>query len=278
MPTQIPEWINARYCPAVPVADLVPGIRRSDDSPAHKRLLPSVREAGIVEPLLVFSDDSGLVVEVGNHRLVVAASLDIATVPCIVCSLPGMAAQTQDISTASVPLPPDGERLLTVEDMMARLANPPEYFVMSGPDDPDVQGPPGCRRGGPSIVVHFHDFTRRSAVPHGPAGIAGRRGAEEERFGPLAEVIRLTPSKPGSFCHGAWGGWRVARRATAVLALSGEVWLLRAGPDGPPRDSVRQEELRAGQEAAIAPGGQYCLRTYAGSGAELAVVPPSQSG
>jgi hypothetical protein len=277
MPTQIPEWINVRYCPAVPVAVLVPGIRRSDNSPAHERLLPSVREAGIVEPLLVFSGDGGLVVEVGNHRLVVAASLGIATVPCIVCSSAETTAQThRDISTAGPP--PDGERLLTVEDMMARLANPPEHLVMSGPDDPDVQGPPGRRRGGPNITVDFHDFTRRSAVPHGPAEIAGRRGAEEERFGPLAEVIRLSPSKPGSFCHGAWGGWRVARRATAVLALSGEAWLLQAGPDGPPRDSVHQEELRAGQEAAISAGGRYCLRTYAGGGAELAVVPPGQSG
>jgi hypothetical protein len=236
------------------VAGLVPGIRRSDGSAAYERLLPSVREAGIVEPFLVLNGANGFVVEVGNHRLVVAASLGIAAVPCIVSTAAG-----------GTP-PPEGERMLTVEDVLARLANPPEHLAMSGPDEQT-----------PSIVVHFHDFTKRIAVPHGPAEIAGRRGAEEERFGPLAEVLRLTPGKPGSFCHGAWGGWRIARRATAVLALSGEAWLLRAGPDGPPRDSVRQQELRAGQEASVAPGERYCLRVYCGGGAELAVVPPGRA-
>jgi hypothetical protein len=261
MPTPIPEWIDVRYCPAVPVAGLVPSISRSGGSPAYERLRPSVLEAGVVEPLLVLNNDGrGLVVEVGNHRLAVAAALGLAALPCIVSTARGG------------PPPPEGERLLTVEDVMARLANPPESLVLSGPE---TQGPPGRRwPAAPSLVVHFHDFTKRSAVPHGPAEIAGRRGAEEERFGPLADVVRLAPGKPGSFCHGAWTGWRAASRPTAVLALSGEAWLLRAGPDGPPRDSVRQQELRAGQEAAVAPGERYCLRTYGGPAAELAVVPP----
>lgn len=261
MPTPIPEWIDVRYCPAIPLADLAPGIPRSGGSPAYERLLPSVLEAGVVEPLLVLNNDGrGLVVEVGNHRLAVAASLGLAAVPCIVSTARGG------------PPPPPGERLPTVEDVMARLANPPESVSLTGPD---ANRPPGWSAAPPSLVVHFHDFTRRLAVPHGPAEIAGRREAAEERFGPLADVVRLAPGRAGSFCHGAWGGWRVARRPTAVLALSGEAWLLRAGPDGPPRDSVRQQELRAGQEAAVAPGERYCLRTYDGGGAELAVVPPA---
>jgi hypothetical protein len=193
--------------------------------------------------------------------MAVAASLGITALPCIVSTARGG------------PPPPDGVRLLTVEDVMARLANPPESFALSGPE---AQAPPGRGPAPPSLVAHFHDFTRRRAVPHGPAEIAGRRGAEEERFGHLADVVRLAPGKPGSFCHGAWTGWRAAGQPTTVLALSGEAWLLLAGPDGPPRDSVRQRELRAGQEATVAPGERYCLRTYSGGGAELAVVPPGE--
>lgn len=243
MATPLPDHMDVRYCPAVLVRDLIPAIRRSEapGKPAFARVGPSVREEGFVEPFLVVNCERGLVVEVGNHRLPIAVSMGVKAVGCIVSTAKGG------------PKPPTGERLRTLEDVMARLANPPESWYA---DD--------------NLVVHFHDFTKGRVVPHGWAALGGRRGAQEQKFGSIATVVTLEPVKP---CGSAWYDWRTATVATDVMSLSGSVWLLRAGPDGPARDSVRQDEMSEGDGSSLEAGERFCLRVYRGGRAEVALVP-----
>lgn len=243
MSIPLPDHIDIRYCPAVPVRDLVPSIHRSEApwKPAFARVGPSVREKGFVEPFLVLNCIRGLVVEVGNHRLPIAVAMGVETVGCIVST------------PEDGPAPPDGERLSTVEDVMARLANPPESLCI---DD--------------GLMVDFHDFTKERVVPHGWAALGGRRCAREHAFGKIATVVTLEPLKsPGN----AWSDWQVVDEAMTVMVLSGSAWLLRAGLDGAPRDSVRQEEMNEGAESRLEPGERFCLRVYCGTTAEVAIAP-----
>ncbi len=194
-----------------------------------------------MEPLLVVNCSRGLVVEVGNHRLPIAVSMGIEAMGCIVSTAKGG------------PPPPAGERLRTLEDVMARLANPPASWSMDE-----------------NLIVHFHDFTKGRIVPSGWAALGGRRGAQEQEYGRVATVVTLEPLKPSG---SAWCDWRKAVSATDVLALSGSVWLLRAEPDGPARDSVRQDEVSEGAKSSLEAGERFCLRVYRDGRAEVALVP-----
>jgi len=78
---------DIRFCSLL-IENLNPGSNINDiNSEFNVALLKSVKEVGIVEPLLVINLPTGYHIKVGNSRYLMAKILEIKTVPVILVTL-----------------------------------------------------------------------------------------------------------------------------------------------------------------------------------------------
>lgn len=90
------------------IKDLVYGVRpQNTNTEFYDKLLSSIKEHGILEPILVINLPDKLLVKVGNSRLWCANRLGIDKIQCIVVTL------ERDIDTVDIP---DGDKIINVQD------------------------------------------------------------------------------------------------------------------------------------------------------------------
>ena len=247
-PTPIPDNLDVRFCPAIPIADLKPVIPREVcdiNRLRFGRIERSMRSAGIVEPLIVKNEKRGLMVEVGNQRHLMAQKLGITHAPCIVNTV-----LRADPKKASSPFPaepfygpiPDGERLLTVEDALAKVAHVPEYASIADW----------------GLDIHFYNFTVEESVPRGWASLSGRENCRRAVFGARGQHAHLTlTTRKDTFTGGLWSERMTAESPMTVRVLSGgDIYLLF--------DSG-QIRLAEGESWRIGPGTGFSIRIYRSS-------------
>ncbi len=88
--------------------DLVYGAKPSDtNTEFYDKLLSSIKEYGILEPILVINLPDKLLVKVGNSRLWCANQLGIDEIQCIVVTL------ERDIDKVEIP---EGNKIINIQD------------------------------------------------------------------------------------------------------------------------------------------------------------------
>ena len=205
---------------------------------------------GIVEPFVVRNDKRGLVIEVGNHRYVLAKKLGITHVPCIVSTVlranPELSGGAFEVEPFSGSIP-DGDRLTTVEDALGKVTHVPQFVSIAEW----------------GLNLHFYNFTAEQSVPRGWARLSGRAGCRSSAFGSGGQhlFMELAPRGRG-FARGVWSDWMTPSSPVTVMVRSGAPYLLRGSP-GP---SAAQSETHEGWFGGIPAGESFSLRAYASSG------------
>lgn len=233
--TTLPENIDVRFCPEFPVDSMKPVIPRNiveGNRLTFGRIEDSIKNDGVVEPFLVKNEESGMMIEVGNHRYVLVKKLGITHVPCI-------------INTILPRTPPEGERMLTMEDVMGKLTYAPMHVSLAEW----------------GVNLHPYNFTVEQSVPREWAKLSGRANCREEWFGRSGNHLRLVIETKGlGFSHGVWSDWMVAEGPVIACLLQGSLHLLRGGP---PNWSATQVLLQEMEFERIDAGTRFSFRAYA---------------
>jgi len=250
MATPIPDNLDVRFCPAVPVADLKPIIPRNvvdGNRLTFGRIEDSMRQVGVVEPFVVRNEARGLMIEVGNHRYVLAKKLGITHVPCIVNTVlrvdPKLAGGPFGAEAFSGSIP-EGIRFATVEEVLGKVTHVPQYVSIAEW----------------GLNLHFYNFTVEQSVPRGWASLMGRADCRAATFGSSGQHLILTLEPQGKgFSRGVWSEWMALESPAIVMVRSGALHLLRGSPGA----SATQAEIREGWFERLSAGERFSLRAYA---------------